>query len=292
MEIRNINGVFVAFNHSGKEVARSKSKYYLKQKIQGYEEAPEVDNKSIEFSINQRFQFVEQIVSMIARRVTPSVVITGEGGLGKTHTVINSLKSVGLKDITEIVADADAGTTIQRKKNFVVIKGFSTAKGLFKLLYENKDSIVVFDDTDSILRDADAINLLKGALDSCGNRYITWNTSLTDDGLPRSFKFTGGIIFISNMKAEKIDQAIRSRSMCIDLSMTTDQKIERMETIMQSNEFLPEISLKSKQDALEAIKEFKEIAREISLRTLIMVSRIRNTGGADWKQLSKYMLVN
>ncbi len=41
MEIRNINGVFVAFNESGKEIARSKNKYYLKQKIQGYEDAPE-----------------------------------------------------------------------------------------------------------------------------------------------------------------------------------------------------------------------------------------------------------
>lgn len=42
MEIRNINGVFVAFNESGKEIARSKNKYYLKQKLQGYEDAPKV----------------------------------------------------------------------------------------------------------------------------------------------------------------------------------------------------------------------------------------------------------
>jgi len=51
MEIRNINGVFVAFNAAGKEVARSKNKYYLKQKIEGYEEAPQAENKAMEFPI-------------------------------------------------------------------------------------------------------------------------------------------------------------------------------------------------------------------------------------------------
>ena len=52
MEIRNINGVFVAFNAAGKEVARSKNKYYLKQKIEGYEEAPQAENKAIDREFN------------------------------------------------------------------------------------------------------------------------------------------------------------------------------------------------------------------------------------------------
>lgn len=292
MEIRNINGVFVAFNESGKEIARSKNKYYLKQKIQGYEEAPAVDNKAIEFPINQRFQFVEQIVSMIAKRVTPSVVITGEGGLGKTHTVVNSLKNVGLKDITEMVADADDGTVIQRNKNFVVIKGFSTAKGLFKLLYENKDSIVVFDDCDSILKDPDALNLLKGALDSYDKRFISWNTNSIDDNLPRTFQFTGGVIFISNLTQDKISQALRSRSMCIDLSMTTDQKIDRMEHILKEANFLPLVPSIQKLEAFEFLKSNKDIAKEINLRTLINITKIRTDGGSNWKDLGKYMLVN
>jgi hypothetical protein len=292
MEIRNINGVFVAFNKSGKEIARSKNKYYLKQKIQGYEEAPAVDNKAIEFPINQRFQFVEQIVSMIAKRVTPSVVITGEGGLGKTHTVVNSLKKVGLKDITEMVADADDGTVIQRNKNFVVIKGFSTAKGLFKLLFENKDSIVVFDDCDSILKDPDALNLLKGALDSYDKRFISWNTNSIDDNLPRTFQFTGGVIFISNLTQDKISQALRSRSMCIDLSMTTDQKIDRMEHILKEANFLPLVPSIQKMEAFEFLKVNKNIAKEINLRTLINITKIRTDGGSNWKDLGKYMLVN
>ena len=191
-----------------------------------------------------------------------------------------------------MVSDADAGTTIQRKKNFVVVKGFSTAKGLFKLLYENKDSIVVFDDCDSILKDPDALNLLKGALDSYDKRFISWNTNSVDDNLPRTFQFTGGVIFISNLTQDKISQALRSRSMCIDLSMTTDQKIDRMEHILKEANFLPSVSSIQKIDAFEFLKVNKDIAKEINLRTLINVTKIRTDGGSNWKDLATYMLVN
>ena len=78
MEIKNVGGTFVAYDAAGKEVARSKSKYYLKQKIQGMDVTPVEDNRAIEFPINQRFEFVEKIVGMIAKRISPSVVITGE----------------------------------------------------------------------------------------------------------------------------------------------------------------------------------------------------------------------
>jgi hypothetical protein len=134
-----------------------------------------------------------------------------------------------------------------------------------------------------------ALNLLKGALDSYGKRIISWNADMRDDDLPRSFEFTGRVIFISNMDQSKIDQAIRSRSMMIDLSMTLDQKIERMEHIALSAEFLPEYDKKVKTDALGLIRDIKEDCKEISLRTLIAVSKVR-ASNKDWKDLATYML--
>jgi hypothetical protein len=177
-------------------------------------------------------------------------------------------------------------------KAFRVIKGFSTAKGLFRVLFENQNNIVVFDDADSILRDPDATNLLKAALDSYDKRLITWNTSLDSDNLPRMFQFKGGVIFVSNMKSEKIDQAIKSRAFYIDLSMTVEEKIERMEAIMQSTEFLPHISMDMKRDALLAVREYKEDINELNLRTLIKVIKIRASGNSNWKSLSKYAMTN
>ena len=244
---------------------------------------------SEKFNINQRFDFVEKLVGMVADGVQPSAIITGEGGLGKTYTVTKTLETRGYKDISDL-ADFEVGTIINARKCFTMVKGYSTPKGLYRTLFENNKSIIVFDDCDSVLKDPVALNLLKSALDSYGKRIISWNADMKDEDLPRSFNFEGRVIFISNMDDGRIDQAIRSRSMMIDLSMNADQKIERMETIAQSPEFLPEYDSEIKADALALIREIKEEVKEISLRTLISVAKVR-ASNKDWKDLATYMLV-
>jgi len=244
---------------------------------------------SEKFNINQRFDFVEKLVGMVADSVQPSAIITGEGGLGKTYTVVKTLEARGYKDISDL-ADFEVGTIINARKCFTMVKGYSTPKGLYRTLFENNKSIIVFDDCDSVLKDPVALNLLKSALDSYGKRIISWNADMKDEDLPRSFNFEGRVIFISNMDDGRIDQAIRSRSMMIDLSMNADQKIERMETIAASPEFLPEYDSKIKADALALIREIKEEVKEISLRTLISVAKVR-ASNKDWRDLATYMLV-
>jgi hypothetical protein len=170
-----------------------------------------------------------------------------------------------------------------------MVKGYSTAKGLYRTLFENNKGIVVFDDCDAVLKDPVALNVLKSALDSYGKRIISWNADFRDDDLPRSFNFEGRVIFISNLDEGKIDQAIRSRSMMIDLTMSLDQKIERMETISMMDEFMPEYDKVIIKDALDLIREVKDDAKEISLRTLIAVSKVR-ASNSNWKDLATYIL--
>lgn len=250
-------------------------------------------SKSERFNINERFEFVEGLVQMIATGLQPSAVITGEGGLGKTYTVNKTLAAAGLTDISTLDS-MQVNSVVRRGTSYVTIKGFSTPKGLYRTLYENRNSVIVFDDCDSILKDPVALNLLKSALDSYGKRVISWMSENfgKDDELPRSFEFKGRIIFISNLSQDKIDQAIRSRSMMVDLTMNDDQKIERMEVISKSDEFLPEFSAEQKADALALIKDLKADAKEISLRTLISVTKIRASGNKNWKGMATYILCN
>jgi Cdc6-like AAA superfamily ATPase len=286
---------------NGNKFTTSKQDYieYMFKKITGVkatfaeiseQQKPQVSDK---FGINERFGFVEKLVNMVSSGVQPSAVITGQGGLGKTYTVMKTLQSAGIQDYNDVVRKLAIGSRIDMSKLYVTIKGYSTPKGLFRTLFENNRAVIVFDDCDSILKDPVALNLLKGALDSYGKRIISWNAESfgKDDDLPRSFEFKGKVIFISNMDQDSIDQAIRSRSMMIDLSMTDDQKIDRMEFIAKSDEFLPEYTAEEKADALGLIREIKDEVKEISLRTLISVTKIRSAN-KDWKDLATYVLCN
>ena len=272
----------------GKKTIKSYSEAYVKRQVAKMAPAVEAAKaQSEKFDINTRFSFVEKLVSMVSSGVQASAVITGEGGLGKTYTVRKTLEANGKMDMTAIMAESEGDFV---NDGYITIKGYSTAKGLYRTLYENNGSIIVFDDCDAILKDPIALNILKGALDSYDTRWVSWNSEMKEsDDLPRTFEFTGQIIFISNMEQDKIDQAVRSRSMMIDLSMTEDQKIDRMEHIALSGEFMPETDDQHKLDALNLLREIKDEVNELSLRTLISVTKIRSAN-KDWKDLATYML--
>ena len=242
------------------------------------------------FTINQRFQFVGDMVKMLADGDQASVIVTGPGGLGKTYNVIKSLKDSGMKDIS-LAEEFEIGTRINLKKSFRIIKGYSSPKGLYRLLFTNKDGVLVFDDCDSILRDPNAVNLLKGALDSYDKRIISWNADIRDDDLPTSFEFTGRVVVISNLSSIQMDQALLSRSMVVDISMTTQEKIDRMRYLISDAEFMPEYTMNQKNDAVDFLESVKDKAKELSLRSLIMTTKIRkNNPRGNWKNLADYAI--
>ena len=241
------------------------------------------------FSINERFGFVSDMVKLLAQGDQSSVVITGPGGLGKSFNVMKALQTVGMKDITEL-SDFQVGTRVNVKKSFIVIKGYSTPKGLYRALYENKDGVIVFDDCDSVLKDPVSLNLLKGALDSYSRRIISWRADIRDEDLPTSFEFKGRVIFISNLSSVQMDQAIISRSMAVDLTMTRQQKVDRMRFLISQSDFMPEYKSEHKNDALDLIESLQDKVKELTLRTLIQVTVIRKGLSANWKNLAEYAI--
>lgn len=211
----------------------------------------------------QMFNNLERLTKMVGKGIQPSLVITGSAGTGKTFLVKDTLTKMGLTESNE----------------FVHFKGRATAAGLFVTLYDNCDKIIVLDDCDSVFKDPDAVNMLKAALDSYDTRNISYITSkpLKDQfgtHLPRSFEFTGKIIFISNLDQSTLDEAIRSRSFVSDISMTTEQMFMRIEGLMEKME--DKIPAKAKQQAMAIMKELNEKYDGISvnLRSFIKAARI------------------
>lgn len=249
----------------------------------GTETKSVVEVKKNPFSIHERFKFIEQLVGMVATGQQCSAIITGKGGLGKSYTVIKALKDRGLLNVS------GTETACSEYDTYRIVKGYSTPKGLYRTLFDNQNNIIVFDDTDAVLDHDVSLNILKAALDSYSQRIINWNADLKGDDLPREFEFNGRIIFISNRSHHSIDQAIRSRSMMVDLTMTNEEMIERMGYIAEQKSFMPEIDLEVKQDSVDFLSNHLDEVKDISLRTLISVIKIRNNGG-DWEKFAKYII--
>ena len=256
---------------------------------------PAVD--MITFDVNERFQFLEDYVDMVADRDMKSVIVVGEGGLGKSYTVMRRLSKKGLSELSVHAEGYEVGATLDQSKSrttYVVVKGYSTPKGLFRTLYENRNRLIVFDDCDSVLDNDTSANLLKAALDSYDKRIVTWNAeSFGESELPKSFEFTGAIIFISNMAMHKVPQAVISRSAPADVSMTRAEVIERMRQIVRSPEFMDEVDLSLKLEAVDFIGRHIQNPqiKTFNLRTLIKVITNRRCKPERWERLSLSMMM-
>lgn len=223
------------------------------------------------FPIDERFRILNNLTVMVVAGVTPSLIVTGPPGFGKSHSILECIEN---SDLT--------------KDDYIINKGYSTPRGLYNCLYDNFDKLIIFDDCDSVLEDKVALNILKSALDSYDERIITWMSKINKgDKYPPQFEFKGRIIFISNKSKSDIDEAILSRSLTVDLSMTFDEKIMRMTSILPN--ILPDYDMDIKKDALKFLKTLDDDTN-INLRTLIMVIKMRSTFTDDWESMAKYMI--
>lgn len=279
----------------------------------------------IQPSVAARFSYVESLVDMVITGGSKSLIICGAGGLGKTYTVTDRLKRAGLRSRADVEAAGALNATVRsqysRTRNFrggstyvyeaesspqgqqtsarslqtgfdydyVTVKGYSTAKALYRALYENRTRLVIFDDCDSIWKDRVAVSILKGALDSYSDRWVSWLSELTGaNALPRSFLFAGRIIFLSNLPLGALDQAMRSRCQAIDLSMTTVEKLERIAALAPG--IRPDVAREVKQDAFNVLVQFAHVAGDLNIRTFLKVLDIRLTDRADWRDLARYVV--
>jgi hypothetical protein len=141
------------------------------------------------------------------------------------------------------------------KYDYITITGKLSATRMFELMQEHNGKILVFDDCDSVLTTGDdGVNVLKGALDTSGDGTISWEgkgtlksgyagikgaKAVTDKNgkpsgvynLPKTFKFTGQVVFISNLPDNKVPQPLRSRSLMIDLTMNREETLSKVKRI-------------------------------------------------------------
>ncbi len=226
-------------------------------------------------SVAEKFDYIREVVRMVINGVNPSALITGRSGVGKTYMVQDELKRAGLK----------------KDEDYLFVSGHSSAFGLYKLLHDNRDHFIVLDDCDSCFSDAKSVNILKAALDSYDVRRVSWISDRTNDNedIDPYFDFEGRIIFISNLYASRIDDAICSRAFCMDLRMTNAEVTEHMQNLI--NDIEPGISLEIKQEVLDFISSIASNFKAYGLRTFIQSIRIRSgiDKNSDWRTMIKVL---
>lgn len=186
--------------------------------------------------IATRFKTFEMMAQAVIRGRSKSMIAYGTGGVGKTYTVAQQLKKAN-----KIEFDEDRMKPGDDDYDYVKITGKATPTAVYKALYEHNKKIVMFDDCDSVLKNPDAVNFFKGALDTSGDGTISYGSSKKikdEDGedLPQRFKFTGRVIFISNLPPDEMPQPLKSRGLKIDLSMDKKQTVDRIRDIATNKE--------------------------------------------------------
>ena len=251
--------------------------------------ANETDDEIME-RLKQRFDILEDMTRAVKKGDVRSMIVTGPPGVGKSFGVEKVLSK------HDVFADVANDSKL---KKYEVVKGAMSAIGLYSKLYNYSDKkcILVFDDCDSVLLDDLSLNILKAALDSSKKRMIHWNTDsrlLRSEGVPNSFEFKGGAIFITNIKFEHVRskklkdhlEALESRCHYLDLTIDTErEKLLRIKQVIRDCDMLADYELEpwAKMEVVDFIEANAKRMRELSLRMVLKVADIRVSMPANWK---------
>jgi hypothetical protein len=250
-------------------------------------------DEQIKGRLRERFQVLEDMTRAVKKGQVRAMIVSGPPGVGKSFGV------------EAVLSKHDTMANIagnEKLKKYEVVKGAMSALGLYKKLYEFSGSknILVFDDCDSVLLDDLSLNILKAALDSGKKRMIHWNTeshALNRDGIPDSFEFKGGAIFITNIKFDNVKsrklrdhlEALESRCHYLDLTIDTErEKILRIRQIIEDGMLdVYEFGDDGRESVINFIDSNKSDLRELSLRMVLKIADLRASFPDRWENVAK-----
>ena len=259
--------------------------------VQAAVQNAQTDEERME-DIAERFEMLHEMTKAAVGGEIRAMIVSGPPGVGKSYGVEQEIEKATLFDVV-------AG----RKLRAEVVKGSATPIGLYQTLYKYSDEncVVVFDDCDSILLDDVSLNLLKGALDSGKKRKISWlseSSTLRREGIPDSFNFNGSVIFITNMKFDKMKSqklkdhldALQSRCHYLDLTLDTMRdKLLRIKQIAKTGALFEDMDISDVgQDMIiEFMDKNKNSLREMSLRMAIKIAQLYKSFPNNWEKMAR-----
>jgi len=232
------------------------NEYYRKEQIKEYEKKV---LQNITFQSNNvdtsYFDTAKNLIKITAKGYANATLLIGEGGLGKTYLTLQTLHELGLKPM----------------QDYIYFNTYTTPLALYKFLYEHKDKLIIFDDTEGIINDRKAVTILKAILwDVNGKRIVNYNTTSDKaNDVPSVFEFEGKLIILCNKIPNEKDismKALLSRTLFYRVNFTYNQKLEIIKKILESKK---ELNESEKKEIFKIIKDNTDITTiNFNLRTL------------------------
>ena len=265
------------------------------------------------------FEDIKTLTEFVANGNAKSLIICGQGGIGKTYEVTSTLKKL----------------LGEPGNKYTYHSGAKIApRSFYASVFRERDVLQVWDEADSILTQDDTIMMLKPALDTSGKpamEYITGtyplngkteaeirdycaqcdtadsllftqNVNKVKDGemvVPSKFYFDGEMIFISNMRASQIEDAIKSRSIFIDVYLCARDMYNRTKSIMkakypnksdeQLNKFFEALGMAIPSKEIEVTYMTTEIARKrkpLTVRSAVIGMALQDSGVESWARIA------
>lgn len=253
-------------------------------------EAAETDEQIMD-RMRAKFRILDGMTIAAIEGNVRGLIVTGPPGIGKSFGVEMIIESMDVMEKMGLHEGSKACAKLG------VEKGSASAIGLYQLLYQysTPGSVLVLDDSDTILYDETSLNMLKAALDSGKSRKLNWRSEtriLEANGVPDSFEFEGAIIFITNLDFEKTRgkigdhlKAIISRCHYLDMGIhDSHEKFLRCKQIVRDGmldryKFEPYVQA----EILDYIHDNQKRVRELSLRMVTKIADLAKMDPTGWR---------
>jgi hypothetical protein len=291
-------GWFGHFNIPGQGMIRvqlptEKSVIYKNINLTDHEGEGETEDQIIK-RIKERFSIFKFAVEGVATDSIRALIVAGAAGIGKTEMVMRIFETHHSLSGLE----------------YEVVRGnIVSSYQLYQLLFNNQqeDNVLVLDDCDAILKDANGLMILKAALESGTRpRIISYKSqSVQQLGLPTEFEYKGRMIFITNENFQRVIdkdtsaigkhmRAILDRTLYLDLLLHNRREIYcRIKQVIYESGLLDrcEISSDFYDMILLWIKNNLDSIRSLSLRTPIHIAEMIRTNEEHWQRMAGVFLL-
>lgn len=287
----DVNRILAGFGADSEVVAYSTSAGTKEEiEVEGTSEA-DLDRLTYE----EQLDSLKTAMKLLMSNATQQIYLAGRGGTGKTQNVEDELHAAGKTD----------------GNGYYKVTGSASTAGIYRVMFQNRKNILLFDDSDGALADQDSRNLFKAASDTKkvrkiswqkgGKNYVdadayNWDEEGEQDELPRSFEFTGKIIFISNLSLNKLDPdgALRTRGYVLNIDPTNAEIYEFMEKIAPKINLDVDYDLSNEEriEVVEILRARRLPEKTANLRTLVRALNTRAgvemMGGSsdEWKKFA------